>query len=536
MADWRAFVVSGSRLTVHHRYGSTLLDPFSFDADEEGLARFTRYLARFPRDVTGLIADVMEDFREETVPHALAWDRRALLRTRAARAFPDARYVHSMASGREREGRRDDRVLFSAITRPEVLVPWLAPMARHAVPLAGICSPAMLTGAMLEAIGAEGEHVLVVSLQSGGGLRQTCFRRGRLRMSRLAAMPDPAADGYGHHVLAEVESTRRYLGSLHPETNESRLEVHVLSHGEPLEDLRRELRRDTGGDVRAVCTPVDLAEVARKLGMRGWGGGPVADRLFVHVLARRRAPPNHYATPVETRHYSMLRTRGFLNAASAGLVAAGCLFGGVTFLEGVLGSGYARTLALQSMLYEHRYRAARAELPPAPAEPADLERVVSAAETLRRRRADPIDLFELVSHALAGFPRVRIDGLSWRAGDEPGAPSDDGAGVEDGDDRLAPAAAGGEPRREPEVPFRIGLVSARIEPFDGDYRAAVDTVRELAGVLAASPGVEHVRVTRPPLDLSSGQTLSGDTGTSAETAEFELRVALRGPASHPAGA
>ena len=131
---------------------------------------------------------------------------------------------------------------------------------------------------------------------------------------------------------------------------------------------------------------------------------------------------------------------------------------------------------------------------------------------------------------------MRIDGLSWRAGDEPGAPSDDGAGVEDGDDRLAPAAAGGEPRREPEVPFRIGLVSARIEPFDGDYRAAVDTVRELAGVLAASPGVEHVRVTRPPLDLSSGQTLSGDTGTSAETAEFELRVALRGPASHPAGA
>lgn len=231
----------------------------------------------------------------------------------------------------------------------------------------------------------------------------------------------------------------------------------------------------------------------------------------------------------------MLRARGFLKAASAGLVAAGCLFGGVTFLEGVAGSGHARSLALQSMLYEHRYRAARAELPPAPAEPADLERVVSAVETLRSRRADPIDLFALVSRALAGFPRVRIDGLSWRAGDDPGASSDDGARVEDGDDRLAPAADG-KPRRAPEVPFRIGLVSARIEPFDGDYRAAVDTVRELAGVLAASPGVERVRVTRLPLDLGSGQTLSGDVGTSAETAEFEIRVALRGPSSRPAGA
>ena len=526
MASWRAFVVSGARLTVHHRRGSKLLDPFSFEADEEGLARFTRYLERFPNDVTCLLADVVEDFREETIPHVLAWDRRALLRARAARAFPDARYVHSTRLGREPEGRRDDRVLFSGITRPEVLAPWLAPMARHAAPLAGISSPAMLTGPMLKAIGAGGGHVLVVSIQSGGGLRQTCFRRGRLRLSRLAAMPDLAPGGHGSHVLAEVERTRRYLGSLHAAADEGRLEVHVLSHGGPLEELRRELRREAGDDVRGECTLVDLAAVARKLGMRRWGGEPTADRLFVHVLAKRRAPPNHYATPGETRHFSMLQARSFLKAASAGLVAGGCLFGGVTFLEGVIAGGHARTLALQSMLYEHRYREARAELPLAPAEPADLERVVSAAGALRSRRADPVDLLELVSHALAGFPRVRIDSLSWRAGADAEAPSDDGVGGEDGH-RPAPPA-GEEPRRDPKVLFQIALVGARIEPFDGDHRAALDTIRGFAGTLAASPGVEHVEVVKFPLDLSPERTLSGDAGTPAGAAEFEIRVMLRG--------
>ena len=530
MASWRAFVVSGARLTAHHRHGRRLLDPFSFEADEEGLARFAGYLERFPRDVTCLVADVVEDFREEIVPHVFAWDRPALLRARAARAFPDARYVHSTRLEREAEGRRDDRVLFSAITRPEVLAPWLAPMARQGVPLAGICSPAMLTGPMLKAIGAEGGHVLVVSLQSGGGLRQTCFRRGRLRLSRLAAMPGLAPGGYGSHVLAEVERTRRYLGGLHPAGDEGRLEVRVLSHGEPLDELRREMRRDAGGDVRGECTLVDLAAVARKLGMRRWGGEPTADRLFVHVLAKRRAPPNHYAAPGETRRFSMLRARSFLNAASAGLVAGGCLLGGATFLEGVIAGGHARALAVQSTLYERRYREARAELPPSPAEPAELERVVSAARSLRSRRADPVDLFGLVSHALAGFPRVRLDSLSWRLGDDAQTLDDGGSG--EGGRRTAPASAGEEPGRlDPEALFPIALVGARIEPFDGDHRAALDTIRGFAGTLAASPDVERVEVVKLPLDLDPERTLSGEAGTPAGAAEFEIRVALRGAVS-----
>lgn len=82
-----------------------------------------------------------EAFREETVPHVFAWERRALLRARAARAFPGTRYVHATRPGREPDGRRDDRVPLSAITRAEALAPWLTPMAQREVPLAGIYSP-----------------------------------------------------------------------------------------------------------------------------------------------------------------------------------------------------------------------------------------------------------------------------------------------------------------------------------------------------------------------------------------------------------
>ena len=524
----RTFVISGAGLTVHRRRGRKLPEPFSFESDDAGRAQFARHIEQYPNDVTCVIADVVEEeFREETVPHVPIWERRALMRARAGRAFRDARYVHSTRLAREPGGRRDDRVLFSAITRTEVLDPWLDTMVRHGVPLAGIYSPAMLTGAMLKAIGAESENVLVVSFQSGSGLRQTWFRRGRLRLSRLAVLPDPDDGRYGSHVLDEVDRTCRYLDSLRTAPDEPRLDVRVLSHGEPLDALRRELGSELGSepgdDPDARCIPVDLAVVARRLGMRGWGGEAMSDRLFVHLLARHR-PPSHYATARETRALAMLRTRSLLRTASAGLVAGGCVLGGVAALEGVAVHGHARSLAQQTAVYEDRYREAQAALPSAPAEPSELERVVAAVDTLRERRADPVELLALIGDALAGFPKVRIEGISWRLSDHAEAPA--GAEI---DARGEPRRAGEETRRHPAFLFQIAHVSARIEPFDGDYRAAIDTVRRLAEALAAPSGVEHVRVLSLPLDLSPEQTLTGDAETTADNAAFEIRVALRVP-------
>ena len=522
MADRRVFVVSSAGLTVHHRRGSELLDPFSFDTDEAGLVQFERYLERYPDDVTCVVVDLVEEeFREETVPHAFAWDRRGLIRARAARVFPGVRYLHAEWLGRESNGRRDDRVRLSAITRPEALVRWLAPIARHATPLAGIYSPAMLTATILKAIEAEGDHVLVVSLQSGGGLRQTCFRHGKVRFSRLAAAPAPTEDGYASHLLSEIERTRRYLGTLRTGMREDRLDVRVLSHGGPLDALRRELQRDAGHEFRAELNLVDLATAARKLGMRRWGGEPTADRLFANLLVRR-PPSNHYATPQETSVFATRRIRSLLKTASAGFVAGGCLLGTVTFLEGVVATGHSQSLALQTMLYEARYRSARAALPPAPAEPAEIDRVVSAVNVLHGRRADPVEMLVLVSDVLAGFARVRIERVSWRVSDDAEAP----AGGEI-DARTRTGSQDDEPLRDPGLLFQVARLGARIEPFDGDYRSAIDTVRRFAGALAALPGVEHVRIMVLPLELSSEHALSGAAGAPSEAAEFEVRIVLR---------
>ncbi|MCY4351074.1 MAG: hypothetical protein OXC25_14625 [Thiotrichales bacterium] len=548
MAARRVFVISGAGLVAYHRHGSKLLGPFPFGADEDGRAEFTRYLDRFPDEITHVVADVVEEeFREETIPHVLAWERGALMRARAARAFPGARYLHAARLGREPDGRRDDRVRLSAITRPETLAGWLAAMEERGVPLAGIHSPAMLTAPMLKAVGAVGEHVLVVSQQSGGGLRQTCFRGGKLRFSRLATLPHPAAGGHESHILAEIERTRRYLrnpgnlanlASRGSGASGDRLDVHVLSHGAPLEGLRRALAAhdadvnaedgtgSAGGnddeDTPARCRVVDLATVARRLGLRRWDGEASADRLFVHLLVAGHPPRNHYATPDQIRRHSAGRTGLALKAGSAVIAVGAGLFGGVVALEGVAARGHADTLAVHATLYERRYRAAQAALPSTPAEPAELERVVSAVNARQRRQADPVDVLAHLSQALADFPRVHIEALSWRTSDDPEAPVS-----APGDDRTETRPSGHRPPHDSRRQFQAARFSARIEPFDGDYRAAIDTVRRLADALAAPSGVEHVRILSLPLELGSEHALTGAAGTTGEDATFEMRVTLR---------
>ena len=222
----------------------------------------------------------------------------------------------------------------------------------------------------------------------------------------------------------------------------------------------------------------------------------------------------------------MLRIGLVLKAASTAVAAGACLFGGAVALEGAAASGHARALALHAALYERRYRAAQAALPPAPAEPAELERAVSAVNALRRGRADPVDLLARLSDTQADFPRVRIERLAWRTSDDPEVP----VGVP-GDERTEARPAGVEPRPDPGPLFQAARFGARIEPFDGDYRAAIDTIRRFADALAAHPGVEHVRILSLPLELGSEHALTGAAETTGEDAAFEIRVTLRADVS-----
>lgn len=507
--------VAADKIAVHHWSGGALADSFVLDASEEGVAVFARYLEESPEITTYLMADMVEEeFRLEQVPHAYGRDRRALLERRKARLFRGTPYVYAELQGREDSGRRDDRVLLTAITNPEILAPWLRLFEQYRVPLAGIYSLPVLSRGLLPCIDCARGDVLLISLHSASGLRQSFFQDGRLKLSRLAKLPRYGTMPFGPYIVAEIDRFRRYLTSLRLPSRDGSTEVVLLAHGEVLLDLAEHCRDSEVLRHRLL----DVAEVARVLGLSGVLTTPFSDLLFAHLLLATR-PQNQYATVADTRYARMYQTRNALVLSSVLMLFGSAVFSGFNFIEGVALKQESLDAGQKADFYQARFEVAREGLPATVVEPDEIRTGVLAAKTLDAHAASPRQSFEVVSRVLDRAPDLHVDRIDWRSAFDPDAPltESDSAGAQ-------------EARAHPAVGvFQIARITGRVKPFSGDYRAALALVTAFAEALRIDPRVAEVKIESQPIDVSSEAAVQGEALRSAapHDAGFSVRVVLR---------
>ncbi len=515
LADRRAVCIAGDKVFVHHWSHGALAESFAFDADEAGLAEFERYLVQSPSMPVRILVDVVEEeYRQETIPHVFGRDRRALIERKMGRLFRGTPYRQALLQGREGEGRRDDRLLVTALMNPAIVRPWVQMLIRHKVPLAGICSLPLLSRQLLIRLQIKSENTLLVSLQSASGLRQSFFRNQEMKVSRLARMPRLGTVPFAGYLLGELEKLRRYLNSLRLVARDSPIETYVLSHGEALEDLQRNCR-DTE-QVRYHL--LDVREVAAAVGLEGELATPYADRIFAHLLL---ASPvgNHYATREETRYFTLHRARIGMLAASVVLLLASAAASGFNFIEAVALKQEALSASQKADFYQARYEMAREGLPRTPVEPRDVERAVQVVSELAGHRPSPLQVMRLVSDALRGFPDFRLDRLDWLASADPERP----LGREAGGGEGGGPDAGGAGEFDY---YHVAVLEGHLEPFDGDYRRALEAVNGFAETLRGAANVHRVRILRLPLDVSSSARLEGSADGERRRAEAAFAVRL----------
>ena len=513
------FLVSGGFLDAYRWRHGRCEGPLRFEAGAAGLERFSAHLAGEPPDPVRVLVDLVEEeFREDTVPHVIGPDRRALVQTRRRRLFSDSTYGCSLGRGREKTGRRDDRILFTALTRPERLAPWLEAIARNRVPLAGVHSLPLLTEQMLVRIPVRSSPALVVTWQHAGGLRQTYFVDGRVKLSRLAVPPRLESGERAVYLQSEVEKVRRYLARQSLLAADLVLDVYVVSNSR----LEEAVGRLSSSSAAIRYRLVPLSELGRRLGVEDAHDLDWCDRLFIALLARH-TPRHQYAPAREIQDYALHKVRSGLRAASVFAVGAG-LLGGVSGLAGGYSAGrFAESLGTQAELYRQRYNEARERLPPIPAELPVMQLVVETAEGLRAIRTSPDAVLLALSRSLDLHPAVRLESIDWSAESGPG-PLLGSAG---------PHSSGSDPgmERGTTASGRTSIQSTdirgRIEPFDGDYRRALEQVGGLADSLRRTPGVVEVEVLSLPLDIGSGASLRGDAGARASAAEAPFALRLR---------
>ena len=515
----RVLFLAGGRLAVYHWSGSELLDPLWFGADEDGLTEFALYLAHSPRDPVYMLVDVVEEeFREETIPHVMGADRRALLRTRLNRLFRDPTYSYAVVQGRETDGRRDDQVLFTSLIRPDLLSPWVGQIAKHKVPLAGIYSLPIVSEALIKRMPVEADHALLVTLQSTGGLRQTFFNRKNVKLSRLAIMPPGGTPGHASYVLGEIEKIRRYLNSLRMLPHDSPLDVYVVGNRGLLADITRQ----SPDSLTTRHHLLELDEVAEMVGMKGTYGSDSSDRIFAHLLAKKRLP-NQYAPANQTRHNTMFRARIGVIAASVVLVVVSLFISGTNVVEAVIAVGAAARAGQQTAFYDERYKIARARMPKIPAEPRDIKSAVEMADKLRAYKTTPRAMVVTLSKGLANFPQLKLESITWLTSTDPDKPV--GGRRQRANVRSPSSSAAGD-SNGPRL-YQLARIKGSVDPFGGDYRQALALVRQFAAALLDLPEVEAVHVLELPLDIGPESALSGDTERQADAAPFELRIVIR---------
>jgi len=520
----RVLLIAADRALLFLGGANGLGHAYEFAAGDSGWAAFANYLASSPPTPLYVLVDVVEEeYRQDTIPHVRGRDRQSVLGRKFARLFRGTPYCLALDQGRERDGRRDDRVLLTALTKPETIAPWVTEVVNHRVPLVGIFSLPGLSQGLLKEVKASASNVLFISVQQASGLRQTFYRDGQLKISRLAQMPRLGAVPYATYVLAELAKLRRYLNSLALVSRESPLAIYVLSHGTLLAELEQHCRNSDGEQYFLV----DNAELAGRLGLPAGVASPYADALFAQLLLKA-TPAVHYAQRHETRFYHLYQAKIGLLAASLLLLIGSAGWSALRFVEAVGLKQQALDAAQKSAFYQERFTLARRGLPPTAVEAAAIETAVGVADSLAAAKASPQPSLQILGAALADTPAVTVDKLTWYRTFDPNR-----------DPRAPPDTS--TARTIEQSPaylyYAVTELEAHLADFEGDYRAAIATIETLASLLRAAPHVHAVEINRYPLDLRPAASVTG-TATVSPTeapAAFTLRVILGVPDARQTG-
>lgn len=524
--------LTNTRLVSMVTRGKRIVARREFAVSGAGAEEFQRHLASLKNTPAHIFTDLgEEDFRLDTVPHVGANDREAIFGRRLSQIYRNTPFRHAVLQGREAEGRRDDRVLYTAITNAEVMRPWLEAIERLRVPLVGIHSASVFSRVALEELDLEFPHTLLVTFSPGQALRQTYFREGEFKFSRLTPMDLEEGQTLGSLIAEETTRTWQYLDSLRHFAPDDRLEVCVVVHPHD----RREIEPALRGFAQIQYRILDIEEVAAKLGLKPPPLGSTAEEVFVHLFLLRPGE-NHFASPELRRHATLRRARLVLNQVSAAVLVGGMLWGGYNIGLILQGIAADERVGQRLQAYNREYDDITRRLPSFGVGGSAMRDAVSFYNAAIKSFPGLNDFLRPLSQVLASHPQVRLTQVAWHATDDanlkPGlraSPTRNPPPVKSV--TRAPEGAG-DARSEDaagttftSARYEVAMIEAMVEVPSNDFRAALEGVERLAGEISRIRGY-RADVVESPLDLRPALALQGKLGAN-ESATMDTRFVLR---------
>lgn len=515
MAQRRLLYLDAEGLTALHWRNGELHTEGRFPHGEAGLAAFAEYLGKRRGSHYFMLADLSDEgYQIEALPYAQGADRAALLARKLGQHFYGSPLATAISYGREKSGRRDERFLLTALTRPQLFEPWLAALRAAEAQLAGIWSLPLLGGALLARLPARHERCLLVSITLAG-IRQSFFEQGRLVFSRLTPTTASGADELAAQCAAEAVKIYQYL-----------LGQRLAPRGVPLPVVALVHPAQTGAfmerckgleDLQVVFQ--DLHAAAKAVGLKSLPQDARSESLYLHLLAKD-PPREQFAQPAERRFYRLWQVRSWLLKAGALVFLAGLVFAGRQVV-GIIESRSATVELLREAERDmQKYQAIQKTFPPMPASKEALRAAIDRFEELEKRSALPESLYRVISRALEASPRIELERIQWQLSSHP-------------DEALAPSTDRSKPATAAAPPgtamYEIAIVHGQLPAsMAADKRGQLETVNAFADTLRRNAGL-RVSVQRMPFDIESGKSLksAGDSEQAAAQLKFVIHLSRK---------
>lgn len=516
MVQRRLLYLDANHLTAFFWQAGAPREEAHFRPDDEGMAAFFAYVRKHGGSLFFLLVDLAEEgFRIETVPRVQGADRKALLARKLEQHFYGSPLATATSLGRENTGRRDELVLFAALTHPQLVAPWLAILRSAEAALAGIYSVPLLGSALLAELRPAPARCLLVTV-TRGGIRQSFYEGRQVRFSRLTPFSTTDPPETGAACAAEAAKTHRYLLGQRLVAPATPLAAIVLAHPDHVATFRAACRNDEGLHFQVV----DLHALARDCRLGSLPGDSRSETLFLHLLIRR-TPREQFAKPADRRYFRHGQARLALKSAGA-VVLSGCLlFAGVQLDEAFGLRERTAPARAEAAAAAEKYAAIRASFPPMPTSMEKLREVIGRYELLERGSAPLEPLYLAVSRGLQDSPQVDIARLDWRLRSDP----DEGKQKQDAARRPARA---GDPAA-PDAIHAIAVIHGML-PLStaGDPRGQLAAINGFAAALRADASLT-VSILSLPFDIGSGKPLKGgsDGAPGAGQPRFVVQISRK---------
>ncbi len=515
--------------------GGRIAERKVFPVSGDGQEAFEAHVARLRGMPTHLLTDLAEeDFRLDTIPHLGKRDREAVLARKLNQIFRNTTYRHAIAQGREADGRRDDRVIYTAITNGEVLRPWVEVLERLEVPVEGIHSSAVFSGGLLAHLRLVFPHTLLVTFTPGDALRQTYFRDGEIKFSRLTPVDLEEGETLGGLVAAEVGRTWQYLDSLRNFQAEDRLEVCVLVHPKDRGAVEPALRDYDQIQYRLL----DTDAVAGGIGLKPPPLSSSAEEILAHLFLRKPGE-NHFA-PEELRRFAALRhARGAIAAAAGVVLAAGIAYGGWNLSVALQDRQVDLQTARRIQAAQQEYEEVARSTPTLGVGGQTMRDTVAFFSGALREYPTVSSFLVPLSAVLDRYPTIRLTQVVWEATDDdkplpvllpsvsrnPPALKAVAKGAESGASPARPPAEAADVPF-PSGRFSVAVLEAMVTVEGVDYRSALEAVNGFVEAIGQIPGY-RAGIVDSPLDITPRSAIQGRTGEqvpSKSQARFSVKV------------